>query len=378
MRKASLLLSGLVLTPDSALEAFRKRRAADPTLDDVHLRRARDLLDAIADALTSTDGDKWKGIEQAWNAIQGDGPAVGAPAPAAGPAAPAPSAPAAPSAPSAPAGPMPAAPSETPATAAANRGSAPSSPAASAEPAADDRGPAPPPPVGAPLTEDQIPAGIANPQPSPSPWAKVTPQPVVAAPPPPQRMPEPSASPASADALGIDVDALNAIKLDSDDAGTLPADAVFATRKALPFEGGAKPPPDQVSHAERDPLGETRTAFHELDFVNQPLPFDGDAPDSRGSFEPTERLDLSAQSAQLPQHLAHMTLEQYAALCAECAVSPQWTQQIHARYGIRSSDDRQALDQHWQGHIVGDPNVANTYKWHYARYEEWAKSRSQG
>ncbi len=71
-----------------------------------------------------------------------------------------------------------------------------------------------------------------------------------------------------------------------------------------------------------------------------------------------------------------MTLEQYAALCAECTVSPQWTREIHARYGVRSDDERHALDGHWRGKLNRDNNLANNYRWHYARYEEWAKSRS--
>ena len=46
IRKAALLLSSLVLTPDSALEAFRKRRAADPEVDLSSLERARDIVEA--------------------------------------------------------------------------------------------------------------------------------------------------------------------------------------------------------------------------------------------------------------------------------------------------------------------------------------------
>jgi hypothetical protein len=379
MRKASLLLSGLVLTPDSALDAFRKRRAADPELDDAHLRRARDLLDAIADALTSTDDEKWKRIERAWDVIQGNKPGLATPAPPA-------SAVAGPASGSAPAS---APSSAAPATPGPTATPAPDASPASV-PAAPNSGPAPPPPVGTPLPEDQAPPAMAAAKPSASPWAKPAPQPAVAPPPVPASAPArppsapapnapatpavtTSASRSAAENIGIDVEALNKIKLDSDEIGTLPADAVFASKKPLPFNNPPNAPPKRMDHPERDPLGETRTAFHDLDFVNQPIPFDAKAPDS---FQPTERLDTS-KTPELPQHLAHMTLEQYAALCAECTVSPEWTQQIHARYGIRSPEDRKALDNHWQSHILGNANVANTYKWHYARYEEWAKSRSQ-
>jgi hypothetical protein len=183
------------------------------------------------------------------------------------------------------------------------------------------------------------------------------------------------------------VEALNRIKL-GPEAGTLPADEIFAdSGSALPFAGEVSPP-TPVAHAERDPLGETRTAFHELEVDT--LPFDKRnvlGPDH--DFAPTPRLEAveepavaeqpppsaPSQPQQLPQHLEVMTLEQYAALRAECAVSPEWQQQIHARYGIRSSGEREALDQHWQAQMQGDQNVANTYQWHFARYEEWARSR---
>jgi len=71
-RKASLLLSGLVLTPDKALETFRERRAADPTLDLAHLSRAKDILVAISRAITSSDAEGWARIEAAWAVLCGD------------------------------------------------------------------------------------------------------------------------------------------------------------------------------------------------------------------------------------------------------------------------------------------------------------------
>ena len=170
----------------------------------------------------------------------------------------------------------------------------------------------------------------------------------------------------------------------------MPADAVFTAHQALPFAGVVAAPPSAVIDATRDPLGDTHTGVDEAG-VNKTLPFRAvpaiDDDDEGGAtpeqdFAPTERLDaleaLEPLTTEVPTHLRHMTVEQYAALCAECTVSPQWTAQIHARYGVRSPVERIALDQHWQGHFSSDPELSNTYRWHYRRYEEWAKTRASG
>ncbi|MBM4359268.1 MAG: hypothetical protein FJ096_14295 [Deltaproteobacteria bacterium] len=65
VRKWSLLLSSLALTPDAGFEAFRERRAADPKLPVERLRMARTLLDAVAQAIESTEAGRWSRIEQA-------------------------------------------------------------------------------------------------------------------------------------------------------------------------------------------------------------------------------------------------------------------------------------------------------------------------
>src|SRR5688572_12886154 len=92
-RKASLLISGLVVTPDAGLDVFRDRRAADRTLDVAHLKRARDLLDAVSQAISSSDPKNWQRIERAWEALRAEAPAAETPAAAldatAGPAKPA-------------------------------------------------------------------------------------------------------------------------------------------------------------------------------------------------------------------------------------------------------------------------------------------------
>lgn len=68
-RKASLLVAGLMRTPDCALEVFRDGRAADHELDLSRLHRARDLLDAVHGAITNADEELWHKLDAAWHAI---------------------------------------------------------------------------------------------------------------------------------------------------------------------------------------------------------------------------------------------------------------------------------------------------------------------
>ncbi|MBI4702264.1 MAG: hypothetical protein HY744_14145 [Deltaproteobacteria bacterium] len=100
VRQSALLCSALVLSPDGALERYRAQRCGDRALDLDHLRRARDILDAVGFAVATGDPGRWRRLEQAWRAL-GDDPRrrpepraeAGAPPPAA-PAPPGPAPPA--------------------------------------------------------------------------------------------------------------------------------------------------------------------------------------------------------------------------------------------------------------------------------------------
>ncbi len=107
-RTWSLLLASLALTADDDLRAFRDRRAADPRLDLEKLRRARGLLDAVAQAIESADAGRWERLVRAFALVEEDA-AIAEPSNADGPSSsadPAPSAPA-PLPPSAPSPPVP-------------------------------------------------------------------------------------------------------------------------------------------------------------------------------------------------------------------------------------------------------------------------------
>ncbi|RLB57609.1 MAG: hypothetical protein DRI90_17810 [Deltaproteobacteria bacterium] len=271
-RKASLLLSGLALTPDSALEVFRDRRAGDPALALEHLRQARDILDAVAAAIVSSDPAPWRQIEQAWSTL--------------------------------------------------HQGLAPGEPVA----VAPVRGPADP---------------LA--------------------------------------AAGIDVAALNRVKLDADSASTLPADSIQVVGDALPFrEAQAQPPSSALDDDDPEP-----------DALRETIGLDDDHPLSMTDEVPTDRtgpqedevtvaIDLPADvplGAEIPRHLAALTVVQYAALCAECAVHPEWVDPINARYQVSNHQERQALDRLWKERMAIDDQLELVWRWHFARYEQLAKNR---
>ncbi|MBW2455615.1 MAG: hypothetical protein JRI68_13940 [Deltaproteobacteria bacterium] len=301
-RKASLLLSGLVLTPDSGLEVFRDRRLADATLDLEHLRRARDILDVLGEAITTCEPARWAQVAQAWQALrQGQGP----------------------------------------------------------------------------------------------PTAELIPPPT-----------DPLAG------AGIDVAALNRVKLDGDEAKTLPADGLNVAADALPFTGARAKPPPPALDVEPDgdplratmgldgaPLGEeSALPFHKVPAASpsgasgssteegeddELLSMTDEAPTGRRPLaddEVTKAIVLPLETpsdagAELPKHLVELTVEQYAALCAECAARPEWVDEIHTRYQVSDAAQRGALDHLWKERMAADSEVERTWRWHYERYQEWAKGR---
>jgi hypothetical protein len=70
VRQGALLLSALVLTPDSALAAFRDRRTADPELDVELLTQARAILDALGICLRTRRAENWQRVKRAWEILR--------------------------------------------------------------------------------------------------------------------------------------------------------------------------------------------------------------------------------------------------------------------------------------------------------------------
>ncbi|MBW2527019.1 MAG: hypothetical protein JRI23_22755, partial [Deltaproteobacteria bacterium] len=243
---------------------------------------------------------------------------------------------------------------------------------------------------------------------------------------------------------GIDVEALNRVKLNEAEPSTLSVDDPSQPESALPFRKGEAqaPPPvaDEVESKPKPALGAT-VAVGVMSPFAQPLPFGKATPEHSPAGEPAAtaapaaedsgaalasagdiRLDpneaktLASESAPAkapaassaasgmmgtsaragedtsvtsalpdpggappaaPAHLESMTVEQYASLCAECAVHPSWVDQIHGRYHVRSREERSALDAHWRARMAADVQLTQHFRWHYARFEQAAKQQKQ-
>lgn len=281
-RQASLLLSGLVLTPDSALDVFRRRRAADQSLDLERLKHARDILDFVSRAITSSEAEPWDRLESAWELLSTMRPE---------------------SSPGTPSPPMPAAP------------------------------PPPSAPKSAPREEE--------------------------------------------------VRRLNERELGDPLQKTSPPDQPVVG--VLPFRGKvAAPPPSAVNDESGggDPLNQTAGIDPDDPRAHVTLPFaTSDA--SAADFAPTEKLDAmkhvapapeSTDGPALPPHLT-LTIEQYAALRAECSVHARWTKEISARYGVRNDEERSAVDAHFRDRMGRDAALAEAFSYHYARIEHWARQQ---
>jgi hypothetical protein len=120
------------------------------------------------------------------------------------------------------------------------------------------------------------------------------------------------------------------------------------------------------------------------------LPFDPNAPShlpASGSpalpVRPPSKLsgtvDASAAPAgpQLPFAKAPeppgpsgLSLEQYASLCVELALEPAKADETLLRYQL-TSEQRKALDTHWQGRIAAEPSVWMRFDQAYAAYQKW-------
>ena len=387
--KTAALLATLALIPEYALTVFRERRVPDSDVDAEQLRRAREILIAVGVAITSARAGGPSVVERLWSALQEQ--------------------PRAPREPVTPEIPVPKVLASPPGSLAP---SAPPTPPGSLAP------PAPPVPAPPPIALTAIgAAGRLE-----SPWASKPPAPPVLrgtagrpdAPLPGAAAPEgvaaarsslvPSKPPAVTTTPGIDVAALNRIKLDESAPVTLGLEAPVAAGPVLPFRAAedaqvAQPttPPEELDDDEtagKTLDGEDVTALPVV------LPFRGSEPSGAAEppaaeafDEPTVRMAPVALPAPPsvpgavatpppatptaralpapPPHLAAMTVEQYAALCAECAVHPTWMKGIHTQYEIQSAEQRTTLDRHWRERLARNDELMKLWQYHFGRYRRW-------
>jgi hypothetical protein len=66
-----------------------------------------------------------------------------------------------------------------------------------------------------------------------------------------------------------------------------------------------------------------------------------------------------------------LSMEQYAALCAEIAVFPRTGEAIFAKYGLASLKDRMTADLGWQERLRADAALMARWQSLYLHYHEW-------
>jgi hypothetical protein len=322
-RDAAMVLTSLLVGGESQLEVFRRRRAADPELALEHLERARNITLFLSRAITvEEDEDVWERVERAWEILTGDvAVAEGAPDGMDD------SEDEVPPEPSRETDEEPSRPSETPVT--EPRASEPRKPARVGESVAVD-------PDAPPIFDTKR---SSEPERSVSKWADIASNSPVSAPP---RVPATGASDADEDPIGATTQM------------GAPVDSSRSSEPAMPFApGDAAPEPVTPGLPQHQAAGQTLTG--EIDLV-QTLPFD-------------EPLD-----GPLEAHLAAITMEQYAALSAECTLRPDRRAAAHARYEIAGESERDRLDAYWTGRLGSDEALAARFRELLAHYEQWVRA----
>ncbi|MBI4955744.1 MAG: hypothetical protein HY908_27240 [Myxococcales bacterium] len=336
------LLKALGTTPDAKLATFAEQKCPKAGKGDAaRVGRARDLLDAIGEALESSEEGPWLRVETAWRvAIEGTSEMRAGADLAKAEAA----ARGVPRERLAPPG-VPRAPEAAGATRAEGPASPPKPPSVfSQEPLADADTPMP-----------------ARP---PSPWVHPT-----AA----TRRDDKVAPVAFAAVPSVDE--------------TQGVDENRLLLEALPFKGTAEPPPPGAALADLPPippddLDGTSVMGRALS-LDETIPFLGArslrkelaaeaALRGRTPAEPAAPPPAAAPVARPAEaraaEPAELTLEQFAALCATCEIEPERTAAVERQYGVPTSEARRALDARWTARFRADGAL---YRSFYARFHEY-------
>jgi hypothetical protein len=216
---------------------------------------------------------------------------------------------------------------------------------AEAEEAAAD-----PPPHVAPMQPQETAAPLSSPTSVPSFLLAVAPAPAAATPLPTPVPPAPLESAASP------------LPFAATEEGDRPTPPCAAPRydSVLPF----RPPPSSATEApasEPSPAAPA-VAPHEEHTSIDPEFASWRAPSQSTGAEPSS--DPGA-AAGIPQ----LTLEQYAGMVVACELYPLYVQVTQSRYGVRTPDERAALDRFWQERLSAEPALAE--QWERMREDAW-------
>ncbi len=167
-------------------------------------------------------------------------------------------------------------------------------------------------------------------------------------------------------------------------------DAVTSSSPGTSPQPARNAGPSDPPEAAASSVDQTMTAVPTV--AEEPLPFSGSAPPpppaepelppaAGGNVAQTEPLD-AAQIAKavlpfgrLPPGLPTLTVEQYAAFCAECAVSPECVAAVRQRYHLPDERAHRALEGHWTQRLSADPALSKRFRDLLDRYRDWLRHR---
>ena len=72
--------------------------------------------------------------------------------------------------------------------------------------------------------------------------------------------------------------------------------------------------------------------------------------------------------------IPRLKLHEYASLCAELAVWPEWVREILLRYQVLSEASRRALDEHWAERLLGNREERAAFERAVGEYSAWLRA----
>ncbi|MGK3991992.1 hypothetical protein [Sorangium sp. So ce1024] len=158
--------------------------------------------------------------------------------------------------------------------------------------------------------------------------------------------------------------------------GTAPLEDMSAIVAALPFVPSAPsgpvpptPPPARPAPHRSAPPGLTGTApIRDMSAIVAALPF-SPGPEPRRAPATPPAAAVAARTAPA------LSLEHYAALCAELSLDPRRAPEIYPRYGLHDATAWQATDAEWQARMHSDAALAARWQQLTAHYRAYYRKR---